>query len=323
MLVDELTVSVKAGDGGNGIVHWLRAKFVPKGGPDGGDGGDGGNVYFRAVRDIGILSRYSKNQIFKADSGENGQGAKKKGKDGADIIIDVPAGSVLKNMDTSEVFDLDKEGKKVLIASGGKGGLGNDHFKSSRNTTPKTATPGEKGQEYKIFIELRLIAHIGLIGFPNAGKSTLLNLITNANAKIGDYPFTTLEPNLGVYHGFVIADIPGIIEDASDGKGLGIKFLRHISRALTVVHLISTENDDILEKYNSIRKEMGQYSEELLKKPEIILITKTDLVSDDKVKSAVKLLSQTGKEVVPVSAYDDNSLKIAGEAMAKVAEKAI
>jgi GTP-binding protein len=244
--IDEMKIQAAAGRGGDGVVRWRQEKFIPKGGPAGGDGGRGGDFFVIAVRDIHILSKYKAKKNFSAGRGEDGGAKSLHGKNGEDFYLELPIGSVITNLDTDETWQLEKEGQKFLILKGGYGGFGNEHFKSSTNTTPKESRPGAEGEQGTFRIELELFADIGLIGLPNAGKSSLLNSMTNAQARIGDYAFTTLDPNLGDFYGYVIADIPGIIEGASEGKGLGVKFLRHIKRTKMLAHLVSF--DPILEQ---------------------------------------------------------------------------
>ena len=306
MLVDERRVFLKAGNGGDGIIHWRREKFLPKGGPDGGNGGKGGDVYIEAVRDIQVLQRYREKEELKAESGIPGGGALRGGRNGEDYTFYVPIGSIVTNEDTNEVFEIVEEGQRVLVASGGSGGKGNAHFKNSVNTTPTKFTQGEKGQRYAFYIELHIIADVGIIGLPNAGKSTLLNTITNAHAKIGDYPFTTLEPNLSIYHGYVLADIPGIIQNASEGKGLGHKFLRHITRTRILLHLVSCENEDVAEAYNIIRQELKKFDSSLEEKKEIIVLSKIDLITEEKKNELLKKLPEG---TLGLSVIDESSLK--------------
>lgn len=307
--IDEVVIRAKAGDGGNGVVRWRHEKFVDKGGPAGGNGGRGGDVYFRAISDLSCLERYRAEKKFKAGNGESGQSFSKHGKSGEDIEIIVPVGSVIQNLSTEEVFELTKVGDKVKALSGGMGGLGNEHFKSSTNTTPKQATDGREGEEAKFKIELRLIADIGLIGIPSAGKSSLLNSLTNAKAKVGAYAFTTLEPNLGMMHDVIMADIPGLIEGASQGKGLGHKFLRHISRTKILAHCITCESEDLLSDYKVIRKELKAFDSGLMEKDEVIIVTKSDLIDEKTLKSKIKELKSTKKKIVSVSVLDDESIK--------------
>ena len=306
MFVDERNLTLFAGDGGDGVIHWHREKFIPKGGPDGGNGGRGGDMYIEAVRDINILSKYREKEVFSAHPGNPGKGNLCSGKGGEDYVLRIPIGSVITNKSTNEVFEMIEEGQKVLVASGGEGGLGNAHFKGPTNTTPTERTLGEKAQTYDFHIELNLIADVGIIGLPNAGKSTLLNSITNANAKIGDYMFTTLEPNLAEYHKYIFADIPGIIKNASEGKGLGHKFLRHIRRTRILLHLVSCENENITEAYKTIRTELEKYDTKLTEKKEIIVLSKVDLISKEKVN---ELLKELPKGALALSVIDDDLLK--------------
>lgn len=316
-LIDELKIFIKAGDGGDGVVRWQREKFREFGGPSGGNGGRGGDVYALCVRDIHLLSRHKHKKEFAAEDGENGMEDSKHGADGEDLYIELPIGSVITNNDTGERFSLDREDQKTLLLKGGSGGRGNETFKSSTNTSPEEWTPGQKGQKGGFFIELELVADAGLIGFPNAGKSSLLNALTAAKAKTADYPFTTLEPNLGELHGYILADIPGLIEGASVGKGLGHKFLRHIKRTKILLHLISLEREDVAEAYSIIRKELEDYDTSLGRKKEIIILTKTDLVSEDAVDRARKALEDKG-EVYAISVYDDQSLKSFADELTKI-----
>lgn len=312
--VDELTIYAKAGNGGDGVVRWRREKFIARGGPAGGDGGKGGNVYVEGTRDITILAKYRRKKEFLAENGESGRSKSQEGRDGKDLIIKLPIGSVIKNLETNKEYYLLEEGQKILLLKSGYGGYGNEHFKSSTNTTPKEWTPGKPGEEANFFIELQLIADIGFIGLPNAGKSTLLNALTSAHAKIGEYPFTTLEPNLGVLPGgYIVADIPGLIEGASEGKGLGIKFLRHIKRTKILAHLISFEQENMMKAYEDIRKELAAYDPELTERDEIIVLTKTDVVDEETRKQRVRQVMEEfkplSKPVFAISAYDDQSLK--------------
>ena len=266
--IDEIKIYAEAGKGGNGVVRWRQEKFVPKGGPAGGDGGRGGDFYAQAIRDVHILSKYKAKKSFSAEKGEDGGNKSLHGKKGEDFILDLPVGSIITNTDTDEQWQLLKEGEKVLLLKGGYGGFGNEHFKSSTNTTPKEWRPGEEGERGNFHIELELFADIGLVGLPNAGKSSLLNALTNADAKVGDYAFTTLDPNLGDFYGYTIADIPGLIEGANTGKGLGVKFLRHIKRTKMLAHLVSFENlskgsTGMMKVYKEIRKELEKYDKNL------------------------------------------------------------
>ena len=307
--IDELKFNIRAGRGGDGVVQFHREKFKPRGGPSGGDGGNGGDVFVRAVRDSSLLSKYANNQNFAAENGVAGSKNSMHGRNGEDLIIDLPLGSFVTNLDTEETFDLINDGESVLILKGGHGGLGNEHFKSSVNRTPQEFTRGKVGQNARFSIELRIIADAGLMGLPNAGKSSLLNELTNANSKVGDYEFTTLSPHLGAMYGYILADIPGLIEGASDGKGLGHKFLRHILRTKILLHCVSMENEDVMESYNLIRREITDYSEELGDKLEIVVLTKSDLVEKSELTAILKKFKAMKKEVYVTSVYDDESVK--------------
>ncbi len=309
MFIDELKIYAKAGDGGNGVVKWKSEKGKPKMGPGGGNGGNGGDVYVRAVRDANILSKYIRKKEFYAEDGGIGMKDSMEGKNGDNLSIDLPIGAVIENLSNNKKFELLEEGQEILILKGGRGGLGNEHFKSSTNTTPEEWTPGKEGEEAEFFVELQLIADIGFIGLPSAGKSSLLNELTKANARVGAYPFTTLEPNLGEFYGYILADIPGLIEGASDGKGLGHKFLRHITRTKALVHCISFESDDVVRDYKIIRKELEKHDKTLLDKKEIIVLTKSDLVDEETVEKTKKEISKLNPDVLITSIIDEGSIK--------------
>lgn len=304
--VDELTVYIKAGNGGNGVVRWLATRSKPKGGPAGGDGGNGADVYVEGVRDINILSKLRHKKKFIADNGGNGGGDSLYGKGGEDYILKLPVGSIVTNIETDESVQLLAEGERIQILKGGRGGRGNERFKSSTNRTPMESTPGKPGEDSTFYIELQLVADAGFVGFPNAGKSSLLNELTHAEAKIGSYQFTTLDPNLGDMHGYILADIPGLIEGASEGKGLGHKFLRHIKRTKLIIHCVSFEREDIYEAYKTIRNELESLSD----KEEIIILTKTDVVDETVVQKNVEMMAKkTGNPVFSVSIIDPESIK--------------
>jgi len=305
MFIDELTIKAKAGDGGDGVVRWLHMKGKEFAGPAGGDGGRGASVFVRAVRDVHLLSKYRTKKEFNAERGEDGKSNSLHGANGEDLDILLPVGSIITNTENNEKIFLQKEGDRVKILDGGHGGRGNESFKSSRNVSPEDFTTGTKGEEGEFFIEVELIADIGLIGLPSAGKTSLLNALTSAKGKVGDYPFTTLEPNLGEFYGYIIADIPGLIEGAAEGKGLGHKFLRHIKRTKMLVHLISLENDNPVKVYKTIRDELEQFDPELLDKKEIVVLTKTDIVDDAVVEKMLKKF----ENALSVTLYDDDSVK--------------
>lgn len=311
--IDELTLHFKAGRGGDGVVRWRQEKGIERGGPSGGNGGKGGDVYVVAVRDIGILAAYKNAKAFEAADGEDGSKALRQGAEGEDLEIKLPMGARLTNSESGHVIELLEEGEKVLLLKGGRGGLGNDHFKSSTNTNPFQHTDGEVGEEADFHIELMLIVDLGLIGLPNAGKSSLLNALTAAKSKVGNFPFTTLEPNLGSLYGLILADIPGLIEGASEGKGLGHKFLRHVERTKALVHCVSVENENPLETYNIVRKELELYNKDIIKKPEVILLTKVDMVSPEEASAKLKVLSSASKHAMAVSAIDDTLIHKLGD----------
>lgn len=317
MFIDEITLNIKAGDGGHGIVAWRHEKGVDHAGPGGGDGGNGGDVFARGTRDIAGLSQYNYEKDFSAENGVTGLNKGMKGANGNDLIMDFPIGSVLKNKTTGEEFDILSE-EPVLILKGGRGGFGNEHFKGSRNITPQESTPGKPGECAEFFIELKLVVDLGFVGLPNAGKSSLLNALTNAKAKIGNYQFTTLSPNLGDLYGFIIADIPGLIEGASEGKGLGFKFLRHVARTRVLLHCIASDTEDCTTVYDLVRRELESYSPDLAKKDEYILLTKTDLLSPDDLAKKVLEFEKKGKKVLTVSTIDDYSLKNLSDFLVKM-----
>lgn len=320
MFIDELKIYIKAGDGGDGVVRWRQDKNEERGGPSGGNGGSGGNVYIKAVRDVHLLSKYRTKKEFIAERGEDGGRASREGENGKDLIIDLPVGSVLTNLDNGEKVSLDKEGDSLLLLEGGRGGRGNESFKTSRNRSPEQFTTGKIGEGAEFYVEVELIADIGLIGLPNAGKTSLLNELTRAKGKVGGYPFTTLEPGLGECFGYIIADIPGLIEGAAQGKGLGHKFLRHIRRTKMLVHLVSSENDDLEATYNVVRKELEDFDPGLLKKQEIILLTKTDLMSNkEDIHDALKELKDLGSDVFAISIKNKDEVKELQDEILKMA----
>lgn len=309
MFVDELKLHLKAGRGGDGVVRWRQEKGKPMGGPSGGNAGPGGNVYALAVRDIGVLAAYRNVKEFEAGRGEDGARDTKHGGAGKDIEIKFPVGSRLTNLETGYSVELLKDGERVLLLHGGRGGLGNEHFKGSTNVNPMESTEGVDGEEADFQIDLLLVVDVGIIGLPNAGKSSLLNALTHARSKVADFPFTTLEPALGDLYGLILADIPGLIEGASHGKGLGHKFLRHIERTKALVHCVSSEIEDPLVAYKLVRKELELYNKEIADKPEVILLTKTDMVSPQEVEEKMKILKSVSKNVHSVTVLDDASVK--------------
>ncbi len=312
--LDQVKIYIKAGNGGDGSPSFRREKFIEFGGPDGGDGGKGGSVILRVERNLNTLIDYRYQQHHKAQRGENGSGQNRTGKGGEDLILKVPLGTqVFEEDNKTLIYDFTKTGEEFVAANGGKGGLGNTRFKSSTNRAPRKYTKGTAGEEFVIWLQLKTIADIGIIGLPNAGKSSLLAAVTNANPKIANYQFTTLNPNLGVAtyddKEITLADIPGLIEGAHEGTGLGTQFLKHIERCKSLLHLIDITNEDLMKSYNQVKKELQNYSFELTKKKEIIVLNKIDLVDEDIVKKKIKDFSKDKKcEILTVSTLKKDSV---------------
>ena len=312
--LDQVKIYIKAGDGGDGSPSFRREKFIEFGGPDGGDGGKGGSIILKSERNLNTLIDYRYQQHHKAERGTDGAGKKRTGRGGEDLILKVPVGTqVFEEDNKTLIFDFKKQNEKFVVASGGKGGLGNVRFKSSTNRAPRKFTKGKKGEEFIIWLQLKTIADIGIIGLPNAGKSSLLSAITGATPKIANYKFTTLNPNLGVaiYDGkeIVIADIPGLIEGAHKGVGLGIKFLKHIERCKTLLHLIDITEKNLESAYKQVKNELKNYSKDLLKKREIIVLNKIDLLEKNKIKDIFKKFSQNKKsETATLSTFNKKSV---------------
>jgi len=293
----------------NGVVRWSHEKYKPMAGPCGGNGGNGGDVFLRAVRDVNLLSKYTGAKDFVAESGVEGASNNCHGKNGEDLYIDVPVGSVITDVTRSRVYELMNEGDVERVFKGGGGGFGNVHFKSPTNRSPEEQTDGKIGEDGELQIQLSLVVDVGLVGMPNAGKSTLLNNFTNARSKIGAYPFTTTEPHLGDLHGFIIADIPGLIEGASDGKGLGHTFLRHVTHTKTILHLVSLETEDAWERYYTIREELSSYKNGLAEKEEWIIFTKKDLVNKVYLESIQKDIDKNKNRVFVISVETGEGVK--------------
>ena len=312
MFTDYVKIIAKAGNGGNGAISFRREKYVAAGGPDGGDGGKGGDIYFEVDPDSNTLIDFRYNKKFKAENGKNGEGAHKYGKSGEDLVIKVPIGTIIRDAKTNKVLaDLSEPAQKELLLAGGRGGKGNSHFATSTRQAPRFAQDGEKGEEKELILELKLLADVGLIGFPNVGKSTFLSMTTSATPKIADYHFTTLEPNLGVVKtdygdSFVIADIPGIIEGASEGTGLGLQFLRHIERTRLLLHVIDvsgSEGRNPVQDFHTINEELKKYSEKLSKRKQIIVANKIDVMQDENLyKELEKVAKENNMEIFKISA---------------------
>ena len=299
--LDQAKIYVQAGDGGSGSSSFRREKYIEFGGPDGGDGGEGGSVIFIATKNLNTLIDFRYKQHFKAERGQDGKGKKKTGKSGKDLILKVPTGTQIFEEDNNTLIeDLSKSDQKIVIANGGKGGLGNVRFKSSVNRAPRKKTEGNKGESFWVWLQLKVIADIGIIGMPNAGKSSLLSVLTSAKPKIANYPFTTINPNLGVVSyddkEITLADIPGLTEGAHEGIGLGDKFLRHIERCKSLLHLIDITEDNLLENYSKIRKELFKYSSKLLKKREIIVFNKIDMIDEKEINKKLSIFKRKIKK---------------------------
>jgi len=328
MLIDDVTIKVKAGNGGRGSVAFNNIKMNL--GPTGADGGNGGDIYFEGVSDLGTLSQFRYKKRLAAENGENGKKQFNDGTNGKDLILKIPIGTVVYNLSSGKNLEIMEIGQRLLIAKGGRGGKGNFKFRSSTNTSPTEFQEGAPGEEYKLRLELKLIADIGFIGLPNVGKSSLLNELTDAKSKVANYLFTTLEPNLGVYYELILADIPGLIEGASNGKGLGIKFLRHIKRTKMLAHLVSFENgEEMISVYKKIRKELEKYDPvkslrdhgagpSLTEKDELIILTKTDVTDEETIKKIIKEFKKLKKPIFTISLYDDASIKTFSDLLIKI-----
>ena len=319
--IDHTTLSVKAGNGGMGCIAFLREKFRPKGGPCGGDGGHGGNIIFKVNPQLGTLQDITLKHHYFAENGANGSGKNRHGKNGKNIIIKIPPGTIIKDAETEQVLkDLTKAKESYVVAKGGNGGFGNARFKSKRQTAPRIANDGQLGEKLNIELELKVLADVGLVGFPNVGKSTFISKVSNARPKIADYPFTTLVPNLGIvkygdYQSFVMADIPGLIHGASDGKGLGSQFLRHIERTKVLVYLVECIAEEIQENFKTLQKELNKHNPELIERPSLLLLTKSDLILDEPGK--IKKISKN-IPIIQISSVTGENINEAVQSIAKL-----
>ncbi len=319
MLVDDVTIRIKAGNGGNGAVAFQKAKLAI--GPTGASGGAGGNVYAIGVTNLNALQRFRFKKDLEAQNGENGRGQFRDGHTGKDIVLEFPLGTVIHNLTNGSEQTITKIGERVLLAKGGRGGKGNFHFRAPWNTSPKESEPGMPGEQFELRLELKLIADVGLVGLPNAGKSSLLNHLTNAKSKVGNYAFTTLEPHLGAYYELILADVPGIIEGSSGGKGLGIKFLRHIERTNIIFHLISAESLDPTKDYETIRTELEKYNKELLEKKEYVFLAKIDLLEEKELIDKLKILKKSNPNVLGISIEIPESITKVKEILNKIKDE--
>ena len=322
--IDEAKIFVRGGNGGNGCISFRREKYIPKGGPDGGNGGNGGSVVIRADRQLNTLLDFKYRRHYDGERGEHGRGKKQDGRWGKDVVLKVPCGTIVRDSQTGEIIaDLVEHGQEMVAARGGKGGRGNAEFATSTNQAPRIAEPGTSAEEREIALELKLLADVGLVGFPNAGKSTLISVISAAKPKIADYPFTTLIPNLGIVRiaeqrSFVVADIPGLIEGAHEGRGLGVQFLKHIERTKVLVFLIDSTNEDPKKEYTILLNELKSYSAALGKKPKLVALTKSDLLDPKETKKRRSLVLGRGMDVMLISAVAGKGIEALVKAMWKM-----
>ena len=319
MIVDDLTIRIRAGKGGDGIVSFNKNKGSL--GPTGGRGGNGGNVSFMGISDLGALNALRNQKVFQAEDGKRGRHQLNDGTAGEDLTIKVPVGTVIHNLTTGVDREIVKVGEQILVAEGGHGGKGNFLFRGPHSTSPKRFQEGLPGEQFNIRLELKMIADIGIIGLPNVGKSSLLNELTRAKSKVANYHFTTLEPHLGVYYDLILADIPGLIEDASKGKGLGIKFLRHVERTGVLFHLVSAESEDPVKDYKAIRKELGAYNKSMLKKDEYLFLSKTDMSDAATVKKKLARIKKLNKTASVLSIHDLDAITSVQKTLNKIAKK--
>jgi GTP-binding protein len=306
MIVDDVKITVTAGHGGKGLATFSKVKFAL--GPTGGNGGLGGNIYMEGIEDLGALRQFRFKKDLIAEDGQTGRSGLHDGRDADDLILHVPVGTVIHNLTNGNDIEITKIGQRVLVAKGGIGGRGNFLFRSSTNTSPKEFEQGRAGQHFELHLELKMIADVGFIGLPNVGKSSLLNELTNAKSKVANYAFTTLEPNLGVYYSLILADIPGLIEGASEGKGLGTKFLKHIERTKNLFHFVSAESENPVKDYKTVRAELEAHNKELLDKTEYIFLSKSDAVDEKTLKQIQKNFKKIKKEIIPISIIDTESI---------------
>ncbi|MDD5099036.1 MAG: GTPase ObgE [Candidatus Colwellbacteria bacterium] len=306
MLIDEVKIRIKAGDGGKGAIAFNKNMMSL--GPAGGSGGKGGNIWFEGTSDIGALNQFRFKKEVMAENGQDGRGQFVDGKDGRDTVLLVPVGTVIRETETGKEKEITKIGERVLVAKGGRGGKGNFLFRSPKRTSPKIAQPGKPGESLDLELTLKMISDVGLVGLPNAGKTSLLNELTRAGGRVGNYAFTTIEPNLGVYYGLIISDIPGLIEGASAGKGLGMKFLRHIERTNVIFHLISAESENPVSDYKTIKTELEKYNKKLIKKKEFVFLTKSDLAAKNEVEKKMEDLKKNGIKAVAISIHDIDAI---------------
>ncbi|MBI4709373.1 MAG: GTPase ObgE [Candidatus Portnoybacteria bacterium] len=316
MFIDDITIKLKAGRGGDGKVAFNNGKMAL--GPTGASGGNGGSIYLEGVLDFGALIQFRHKKELAAEDGRIGKNQFNDGRDGDDLILNVPIGTVVHNLSDGKEFEIISIGQRLLVAKGGRGGKGNFKFRSPINTSPMEFQEGLPGEKCEIRLELKLIADVGFIGLPNVGKSSLLNRLTNAKSKVANYSFTTLDPNLGVYYELILADIPGLIEGSWHGKGLGIKFLRHIERTKTLFHFISAESPDPANDYQIIRNELGLYNKELLDKPEYVFLSKADMLDKNEINKKLDRLKTINKEVIPISVIDDESIASVEKILRKI-----
>jgi GTP-binding protein len=321
MIVDDVNITVVAGHGGRGMAVFSKTKKTL--GPAGGNGGNGGNIYLQGVSDLGALRQFRYKKVLEADNGENGKSRLNDGHDGDDLILLVPVGTVAHILQNGNDIEISKIGQREVVAKGGRGGKGNYLFRSAINTSPMEFEEGKLGQTFEIRLELKMIADVGFIGLPNVGKSSLLNELTNANSKVANYAFTTLEPNLGTYYDLILADIPGLIEGASEGKGLGTKFLRHIERTKTLFHFVASDSPTPVDDYKVVRTELEKHNIELLNKPEFIFLSRSDTATPEIISQIKKQFKKIKKEVLPISIIDTESIDAVKKLLNQVAKEKI